>query len=459
MHYSLKTRLIIVLSLSLIALVSGVSIALERAFDRSLTSQLNERLKTQLFMLLTAAEEEAPGQLYLPEVVREGVFNQIDSGSYAFVYGGDTNEIWRSFSAVDLNLNLAETLPTGEFLFDKADINSQTFYRLRYAVIWESEDGTENYYQFTLLHEAQLLNAVVNDFRFTLLSGLAFVLVAMLIIQLLALRWGLSPLNLIAKDLKFIEAGRQQTLSKDYPAELQPLTRNLNLLIDAERAQREKYRNTLSNLAHSLKTPLAVMKGVTDQLNNSNESRTQSQGSETLAQQIERMDEIIKYQLSRAVAGAQGHMLASVNVKIGIEKIISALEKVYQSKCIDFHFACDEQARFYGDEGDFMEIMGNLLDNACKWTSSKVEVEVTYQTTKDACSLMLKVSDNGPGIKPSMYQDILSRGQRLDEKTEGQGIGLSVVSELVHQYDGSITISESDDNGATFTCYFDFKRL
>ncbi|WP_144395369.1 ATP-binding protein [Pleionea sediminis] len=452
MKYSLRNRLIIVFSFSLIVLVSGVAFFLEKAFDKSLTGQLQQRMKTQLFMLLTAAEEEEPGSLYIPEVVREDAFNQIDSGSYAFVYSDDQEEVWRSFSAVDLELELAEKLTTGEFFFDLAVIENIRFYRLRYAVIWESYDGTESYYQFTVLHEAHLLKDVINDFRYALWYGLIFVLVAMLIVQFIALRWGLAPLGLVAKDLKNIESGKQQALSKDYPTELIPLTKNLNLLIESERTQREKYRNTFSNLAHSLKTPLAVIKGAV------NSDATEDQ-SDTIHSQVTRMDEIIQYQLSRAVAGSQGHMLASVNVKIGIEKILSALSKVYQDKQLELTLNCDDSVRFYGDEGDFMEMMGNLLDNACKWTSQRVLVDVSQSSKKNSYVLDIRIADDGPGIPEDMREKVITRGGRLDEQTEGQGIGLSVVAELVHQYGGKISIKESNIQGAEFQLLFDFRRV
>jgi len=450
MFSSLRFRLIFTSTVSLVVLVSGVSVVLERAFYQSLSSQLEQRMQTQFFMILTAADEEAPGQLYLPEVVREGVYNQIDSGHYAFVISGNGNEVWRSFSAVDLDITFTQTTEAGEFLFDHVTLNNAEYFRLRYTVIWESVNDTEHQYTFILLHDAGLLYVVTNEFRLALWTGLGFVLGGMLLVQVLALKWGLSPLGLIANDLEKIETGQQKTLSDDYPKELKPLTRNLNLLIEAERSQRERYRETLSNLAHSLKTPLAVMKGTVDQ--KANES------GQVMLSQIDRMDEIIQYQLHRAVAGQQGHMLASVNVKICLDKILGALSKVYQHKSISFSTECTDNVRFFGDEGDFMEIMGNLLDNACKWTDDKVDVAVTYRAKNESHHLHLCISDNGPGVPLEKRESILKRGQRLDEMTEGQGIGLSVVAELVHQYGGSITVSESSWGGAQFDLQFEFLK-
>ncbi len=452
MRTSLKTRLIVVLSLSLIVLATGVALVLERAFEKSLVNELEQRMQSQLYILLTAAEEDQPGVLTIPEVVRDANFNQIDSGRYAFAYDGHGEELWRSFSAVDLDVNLAEVVAPGEFFFDKTQVNGFDYYRLRYSVIWESFDESEHYYLIVIMHEASLLELVIRDFRLTLWSGLGFVLIAMLLIQLIALRWGLSPLGLIAKDLENIELGKQKRLSSQYPTELLPLASNLNLLIDAERTQREKYRNTMSNLAHSLKTPLAVLKG------GLSESKIPNEESRLLSDQVDRMDEIIQYQLHRAIGGQQGHMLASVNIKISVEKIVKALQKVYQQKSIRFTLDCDEEARFYGDEGDFMEIMGNLIENACKWTNSLIVIKVKSLIGKQAYQLSINIIDDGPGIEVSKREDILKRGQKLDEKVEGQGIGLSVVSELVHQYGGVIAILESEKGGAEFQLSFNFKR-
>ncbi|NVJ62541.1 MAG: GHKL domain-containing protein [Gammaproteobacteria bacterium] len=451
MRYSLKFRLSLVSILALVVLASGVAYYLEKAFDSSLSAQLKERMKTQLLVLLTAAEEEEPGRLYIPEVVREDRFNQIDSGYYAFVYSGDEEELWRSFSAVDLDLFLSEKLIPGEYLFDSVNLKGIDYYRLRYAVIWESFDETEHYYLFTLLQEAHLLNSIIDDFRLTLWSGLAFVLVVMTVITLIALQWGLAPLRLIAKDLKNIELGKQKSLESNYPQELMPLTENLNLLIAAEQQQREKYRNTLSNLAHSLKTPLAVIKGLVPSLGH-------DKNAPVLNEQVSRMDEIIQYQLTRAATGTKGSILSSINVKISVDKIMSALEKVYHHKQVKVKVTVPETARFFGDEGDFMEMLGNLLDNAFKWTHSKVDVDVKEQKGEQY-KLIINILDDGPGVPEEKRKLILQRGQRLDEQTEGQGIGLSVVAEIVHHYGGSIDIVSHDNQGAQFELVFPFKRI
>ena len=452
MLHSLKLRLALVVSISLLLVSSAVAFVLERAFSTSLQKQLQSKMQTQVYMLLTATEEEQPGQIYIPEVVREDIFNQIESGTYAFAFSAQGEESWRSFSAVDFIGESYFNTPAGEFVFEKRVIAEKEFFRLGYSIIWESEDGSEHAYQFVILHEADILYAIIQEFRVTLWGWMGFVFLAMFLIQLVALMWGFKPLGKIAHDLVNIEEGHQKTLSDNYPVELKPLTHNLNLLIESERLQREKYRQTLSNLAHSLKTPLAVLKGA---VGNYSEQQKLEQ---LLEQQVTRMNEIVQYQLHRAVVGQQGHMLASVNVSAAAEKIVAALQKVYLDKGLSIQCSLDAAARFYGDEGDLMEMLGNLLDNACKWANTRVVVQITSAQVERALNLMISVQDDGPGVPVNKRENILQRGKRLDEQVEGQGIGLSVVNELVFQYGGSIQIKDSELGGACFLLTFNFDR-
>ncbi|MCO7223500.1 ATP-binding protein [Pleionea sp. CnH1-48] len=453
MFSSLKFRLTLLVSISLIVLTSAVAWVLVKAFEQSLQSQLQDRMQTQMYMILTAADEDKPGQLLIPEVVHEETFNQIDSGNYAFALDKDNTELWRSFSAVDLNSFAAEKSAPGDFEFDQIVTNDIGYFRMRYSVIWESNDGSEHFYQFIVLHEASQLYDVIDEFQMTLWSWLAFVFAAMFIVQLVALRWGLSPLRHIAYDLAKIESGEQTQLSAKYPKELKPLTQNLNILIETERTQRERYRQTLSNLAHSLKTPLAVIQGSLGQ------DISKKEFDKLLSQQVVRMNEIVQYQLNRAVTGQKSHMLASVNVNENIEKILAALQKVYARKALSVEFIQPEPARFYGNAGDLMEFMGNILDNAFKWTATQVRVSLQVNESPQMYGIKIIIEDDGPGVPPEKRINILQRGKRLDEQVEGQGIGLSVVAEIIHQYGGSIVIDDSELGGAKFELAFEFDRV
>ncbi len=406
-------------------------------------------------MILAATEEAQDNQLFIPEVMREDAFNQIDSGVYAIVVNEAQQEIWRSFSAVEAHLETASVERFGEFVFDQFEDEWGGYFRLQFGVVWEHEDASESRFGFTIFYDKLLLESVLDDFRYTLRTHILVVLLMMLVILMVALTWGLLPLRKIAQDLQKIETGKQQHLSFDYPQELLPLTENLNLLLEAEKSHRQRYRDTLSNLAHSLKTPLAILKGLNFSNLNTNEQDEQQQELES---QIQRMDEIIQYQLYRPTGVHSGHILSSTALLPQIEKLTAALKKVYREKAIVFAIECDDKARFFGDEGDLMELLGNVVDNACKWTSDFVRINVQYSVFDDKHSLTIQIEDNGPGIKPELRESILKRGQRIDEQTEGQGIGLSVVAELVNQYQGTITVAGSELGGALFILNFNFSR-
>jgi two-component system sensor histidine kinase PhoQ len=258
----------------------------------------------------------------------------------------------------------------------------------------------------------------------------------------------LRPLRQIEKEIGEIEEGKRASLSEKFPTELSGVARNMNLLIDNERARSDRYRHTLGNLAHSLKTPLAAMRALTSDIGSS--EALQGRFNE----QIERMDEIVRYQLRKPAASAADNLiLGPVPVAEEVERLVSGLRKVYHDKrpVIDADVAPD--IRFRGDTGDFLELAGNLLDNACKWCEGRVSITVRHSATaRDGRGGMrLIVDDDGPGIPEEAAEALLERGMRLDEATPGHGIGLAIVRDLAKSYGGTLTIGRSALGGAMIT--------
>jgi two-component system sensor histidine kinase PhoQ len=234
------------------------------------------------------------------------------------------------------------------------------------------------------------------------------------------------------------------TLSDQYPQELHRLTENINRFIKSERHQSKRYKETLGNLAHSLKTPLAVMNtALQNQNNDANEL------SKICSEQISRMDQIVAYQLQRATSGPQV-MMRSMEVEPAFDKLATSLSKVYQDKNITIDVDVSKGLMIALNEGDFYEVFGNVLDNACKWTKSKVRIKAQ----RIAGKVQISVEDDGPGIPENVRLAILSRGKRLDETVEGQGIGMSVVTEIVAAYNGNIEIDTSELGGALMRLSF-----
>jgi two-component system sensor histidine kinase PhoQ len=252
------------------------------------------------------------------------------------------------------------------------------------------------------------------------------------------LRWGLSPLRRVADELTRLEQGEQERIAGDYPTEVQRLTGNLNALLARERAQRKRYRDALADLAHSLKTPLALLRaGLREQARGAAPARA-------LDEQVDHMDRIIAYQLQRASTAGRSRLSAPQPVRPVIERMLAALAKVYADKPIAAQVDVDAAVRFRGDEGDLTELLGNLLDNAFKWARARVRVSVDTSRGR----LVLAVEDDGPGIAPDEAQRMLERGVRADQSMPGQGIGLAVVRDIVEAYEGELRIERSSLGGA-----------
>ena len=240
-----------------------------------------------------------------------------------------------------------------------------------------------------------------------LLAALGIGLLALL---LATLRWSLRPLRRVAQELTRVEHGEREHLSDDYPTELARLAGNLNDFIDSEREHLQRYRNTLADLAHSLKTPLAVLRR---QLESSRRIDPPEQLRWTVVEQVGRMDEIVAYQLSRAATS--GHTTFAAPIAIGpcAEEVVSGLEKIYASRKILCEFEIDAAARFYGEQGDLLELLGNLLENAFKWAKSARAAYGASAGLRGAkrTGLELVVEDDGPGI-PDDKVEKLSAARR-----------------------------------------------
>jgi len=456
--YSLQTRLLTAVSILLFLFLGLTGVVLDRAFRSSVEAGVAEQLQVQLYVLLGAVEEDA-GEFYFLEDLREPRFTQLNSGLYALVSSPQKQELLRSPSALERNFDglIAHWsgLGRGETYFSReVAADGQEYFIAAYAVVWENG---EDQYDFVVLESTGTYLAEVNNFRASLWSWLGGVAVLLLVLQVLLLRWGLSPLRRLARDLKQIEAGASEQLEGVYPRELRPVTENLNLLIKTERKQQARYRETLGDLAHSLKTPLAVIAGVMHGLAESRDKAQATVSAEqrrTVEEQLERMNQIVGYQLQRAVKSTGSTALARrVNVQEAAAKILRALEKVYAPRPREIVCDIDPAIAFLGDERDLMEMLGNLLDNAFKygrqWLS--ISAQVSQSPVRQ---LSIVVEDDGPGI-PSGQQDfVLQRGARLDTLAQGQGIGLAVVTDIVGSYGGQIDVGTGILGGARIQLVF-----
>ena len=446
--HSMAGRLRLASCLLLPLILGLTALILEQAFSQSLEAATRERLKLQTYVLLGAAEAGG-GELWMPPSLQEPRFSQPGSGLFGLVSDAQGQLLWRSESSLGQSL---------ETRFSIADSEQPVFGRdqkglfyFSYPVVWETEDGSETPFLFTTMEVPSSFEAELSSFRIHLWSGLSLLALLVLFAQGLILRWGLKPLIQMARDLKAIEQGNNDQLAGHYPKEVQPVTTNLNLLLDGERRQRERYRNTLSDLAHSLKTPLAVIRNsaASSTIHSSNQTNSttaeQTNSMRGITEQVDRMDQIISHQLGRATTNTAHNLLKPVAIAPAAERIGNALKKIYQEKFCGFE-VLGPDLQFKGDERDLMEILGNLIDNAFKYGGGQVQV-ILQQT---ASQLLIRIEDNGPGISADLRQAVLQRGTRADSQQQGQGIGLSVVRDILSGYGGKLEVSDGTLGGAAF---------
>lgn len=440
LKHSFQWRLL-ALSLVLLTLFFVITtLVLERAFRVSLHEQMQAHLESSLYTLLTAAEETAPGHLLLPMFLRDERLNQIDSGLYAYIANAQGKLLWRSASSIKHRMPPFPEAGLGDIAFSERRQERQRFLVARNDVLWESGQGRETRYRFMVLESMAAAEASVARFRRTAWVWLGMAALSLFVLMVVVLRWGMRPLRQVSRSLRDIEAGERELIEGEFPLEIRVLTDHINGFIASEREQRKRYIETMANLAHSLKTPLAVLHTVTEREANEQALRTQVQ------EQVQRMHDIVRYQLQRSVTKGRSPLTASVDIAPTIRQTVAALEKVYASRAIRFQLVCPERLRFAGEPGDFMEILGNLLDNAGKWASRQVRCHVSETTQgKHQRRLHIDVEDDGPGIPKTKRPRVLGRGERLDEQVEGQGIGLSVVAEIVAAYHGELKFGTSPE--------------
>lgn len=435
MPHSLASRLLLAALVLMPVTLGFTGVYLEKAHRAALDAAIAERLQLQVITLL--AQAEFSDGFELPLVPLESRLLQPGSGLYAMVANGAGKPLWVSPSAAllaDPLRRLSEGIPvlaTGQGYDSELD----GLIRHAYQVLWELEGGEALPLRVVIGESAAPRDADVRAFRNRLLLWVVGAVLLVLLVQLAIVRWGLQPLRRLAERVSQIEAGRATDLGSGWPREVRPLAENLEALLRGEQQRRERTRNTLADLAHSLKTPLAVLRSADLRSPDYRALRTE---------QLDRMDEVMQWHLQRAVGGSH-RLLQRVAVAPVLERLRVTLLKVYAGRELTLQVDADEGARFRGDERDLMEILGNLLDNACKYAASTVRV--TAQRAADG-ALEITVDDDGEGISPELRDALVGRGARADSRHEGQGIGLAIVQDIVSAQEGQLTLGESDLGGA-----------
>ncbi len=442
---SLTTRLLVTASLALAVALAAIGLVMHEAFSEKTRDLVEERLESYLFGLLSTLEPDQRGYFTLTDNLPEPRLSRPASGLYAELLAGDQH--WQSPSLLGVALPAVASLPAGETRFEQLrNAEDQPLFRLRRGLVWETDSGEEIPFTLSVSEDASGYFRELADFRRNLWTWLLFASIILIGVQGLILGWSLRPLKRLTEDVQQLETGHRDRLGDDYPSELSGLTQSVNDLLQNERTNLERQRKTLGDLAHSLKTPLAVVHAELE--------KPGPADARLLQEQVRNMDDIVAYQLQRAAVAGHRTFTSGVPVIDKVQQITRTLDKVYRQKKVRLTTRVAPGAEFFGEHGDLMELLGNLLENAYKWCDRQVLLEIRTLTHpgRKRTGLRIDVADDGPGIPATQRDSLLQRGVRGDEQgtASGHGIGLSIVADIVEAYGGELRIDRHPTLGGAW---------
>jgi len=450
MSSSIQSRLILSASLVLFCFLGLAGFVIDTAYQKGAQNALNDRLQIHLYSILSKAEMSKNNRLVIPTNLSEPRFSQVDSGLYAYIFDHKGDIVWRSSSSAGELIQAIKSLKSGQKSYIKKHSNGAESIELHYKAILENAFSQSNTFEFVVIESTSGVDYQVAGFRSVLWQWLGGIGLILIIVQFWIIRVSLKPLRHIVGDLEKIQTGDAQYLDNNYSDELKDIANTLNRLIDNERTHLKRYRNTLADLAHSLKTPLSVLTGIYEQ------SNLTSDDQKIIENQTLLMRQLVDYQLQKAAAKGHQTLSKSLEVELIILQIIDSLKKVYADKSLKVMIDIEPKLKFNAEKGDFFELFGNLLDNAFKWANKTVRVSVKNVENDSVPSIQIIIEDDGAGIPEDELENVLKRGIRADESIKGHGIGLAVVNELVSLYNGRLNSSVGSLGGQKWTIFLPY---
>jgi signal transduction histidine kinase len=425
---------LVVLPVTAILLISLYRQAVERNFDARLNVYL-----TSLVASTTQGGATSPKE---STSLGEPVFGIPFSGWYWQIkpLNGATRPDFVSDSLLDQQLRLPSQndVPPDNSLTRRAYAAGPEQQRLR---IVEREiklaGPLSTPYSYAVAGDAREIDRDLAAFTTMLIAALGALGLGLVAATFFQVRFGLSPLRAIRQNLADIRSGEAEQLEGELPEEIRPLQQELNALIQSNREIVDRARTHVGNLAHALKTPLSVI---------SNEARAhEGPLSAKVIEQAQVMRTQITHHLDRARVAARSSVIGDITEVDGVLQALKrTVDRLYEERGLEVEVASIPGLKFQGEKQDFEEMVGNLLDNACKWARSRVRVEA--RPGKDA-RFTVTVDDDGPGLTEAERAKVGKRGQRLDEHKPGSGLGLSIVADLAHLYKGRFELEPSPEGG------------
>ncbi|MFO7304283.1 MAG: ATP-binding protein [Gammaproteobacteria bacterium] len=405
--------------------------ALSYAFRTAARDAFDAQLGSLVAVLIGLVDLDANGQLRLARPIGDPHFDQVYSGWYWMVIGPEAQLRSRSLWDLELEVPDITTTSAAPTISTARDPLGR---ELRVAVQRAVLPGSSAPLLFVVTGNAEALHVQYRRFDTILRIALSALGLGLLFAVLVQIRFGLRPLERLVREIEAIRSGKAERLSELETAELDSLVAEVNSLIDHNRRVVERARASASDLAHALKTPLAVMKSL--------EREEGPEAARERSEQLATMERIVTRHLARAAAAGPGRH-SPVAITPIVEEIARGLTRVHADRVIVIQNEVPSSVNYPADRQDLEEIVGNLLENACKW--AKRRVRVSGELVRDR--LVLVVEDDGPGMSEERARLAVDRGVRFDERHPGSGLGLAIVSDLVHVYEGTLTLSRSELGG------------
>ncbi|MGH8143340.1 MAG: ATP-binding protein [Steroidobacteraceae bacterium] len=457
---SVSRRLLIAVAVPLLLFFAFTVVALDTEFRHLTAVALRQELEEQVIALVNAIDPDGNGNLQVHVLDPDNPLDETASGQYAALRDARGRLLWRSPSLIGTGLELGTNLPMQEGIVYQRARDGSVVAELSRRLHWSIGTGPTKItktFIFSAADSTAPQMRLLWTFRRDAAGWFGALALALLGTMAWMMRRALSPVRRLEQEIEAVETGAAMQLGGGYPRELAGVTEGLNALLESERNRIRRYRDTLGNLAHGLKTPLAVIRaslGVTELPATGTTGTTGTAlaltgPSAAIQFEIDRMAQIVEHQLKRAAAGG-GATLGQTPVPVLplVTELRVALLKVHSRKDLRIEVDVPPELGFLGDGGDILELLGNILDNACKWCRSRVALSARLDPDRVLSQrLSIVVDDDGPGIDAGDRERVIERGVRASEHVPGHGLGLAIVHETVGLYGGRFYIDASPTLG------------
>lgn len=443
---SLRLRLMFGAAALAVLFMAALLPSLQKAFSLALENSIEQRLAADAATLISAARVNK-GQLFMPDRLPGEQLNLPDARLLGYIFDRDGHLVWRSRATDSEHIDYLPRYDGTGTVFKKVRFASTGEEFFVYDLEVTLLAGQNAAFSLVTLQPTSEYRLIIEGLREQLYLWLGAALLVLLTLLWLSLSWGLRALHGVSGELDQVESGDRERLSDTHPRELLRLTGSLNRLLTSEREQRTRYRDSLDDLAHSLKTPLAVLQGLSETIAKRPEDLEEAR---LLQSQIERMSQQIGYQLQRASLRKSGLVRHRVSLQPLVHSLCVTLDKVYRDKRVDVTLDLPEDCTAPMEQGALLELLGNLLENAYRLCLGRVHISLVLDDEVE----VLSVEDDGPGVPPAERARVLQRGERLDTQHPGQGIGLAVVQDIIDSYGAQLLLEDSVLGGAAFRIRF-----